>query len=94
MLSRCFPRHFGSPSDTYTHKIDVSLEVFEIFSYKNKQITKLLKFLRIVETISTLHRDLNNSVAFIFKQFICLVDLRERIGMRNQRLGIELALGN
>ena len=70
---------FGLPSDTYTHEIGVSLEVFEIFSDKNKQITKLLKFLRIVETISTLHRDLNHTVAFMFKQLIRLVDLRERI---------------
>ena len=45
-------------------------------------------------SLSTLHRDLNNSVAFIFKKLIRLVDLRQRIGVRDQRLGIELALGN
>ena len=43
---------------------------------------------------STLHRDLNDSVAFIFKQLIRLGDLCERIGMRDQRLGIKLAIGN
>ena len=44
--------------------------------------------------VITLHRDLNNSVAFIFKQLIRLVDRRQRIGMRDQRLGIELAVAN
>ena len=42
----------------------------------------------------TLHRNLNNAVTFIFKQLICLVDICKRIGMSDQRLGIELALGN
>ena len=42
------------------------------------------------DILSTLHRDLNHSIALIFKQLIRLVDLRKRIGMRDQRLGIEL----
>ena len=44
--------------------------------------------------VIALHCDLNHSVTFIFKQLIRLVDLRERIGVRDQRLGIELALSN
>jgi hypothetical protein len=42
----------------------------------------------------TLHRDLNHPVAFAFKELIRLVNFRKWIGVRDQRLGIELTLGN
>ena len=38
--------------------------------------------------------DLDHAVALVFKEFVCLVDLRERIGVRDQRLGVELAVGD
>ena len=62
------------------------------FGYRNNEKSDTLNTVPLY--YSTLLRDLDDSVALIVKQFIRFIDLRERIGIRDQRLGIELALGN